>query len=123
VFDNKCLRKILKIDWRDHVTNVKVREMARTTPAIEIIRKQRLKWFGHIIRMEKTRMVKLVYEWIPYDIGEKKRGRPATTWNTTIERDLKVIGLNLEEAKCIAKDRDKWFGIIEAHYTSRWLVK
>jgi hypothetical protein len=40
---------------------------------IDIIKKKRLQWYGHVKRMQEERLPKLIMEWIP---GERrKRGR------------------------------------------------
>ena len=42
--------------------------------AVNFIRVQRLGWFGHIERMQETRMVKAIYSWKP--ISRRPIGRP-----------------------------------------------
>jgi hypothetical protein len=62
----------------------------------EITRKQ-LIWYGHVERMDPTRLPKVIIHWEPE--GRKKRGRPGRTWKDGIyravnERDLKMGGWN-----------------------------
>jgi hypothetical protein len=45
---------------------------------IDIIERKRLQWYGHVKRMKKERLPKLIMEWIP---GERRKsGRPRKTW-------------------------------------------
>ena len=57
-----------------------------------ITRKQ-LIWYGHVERMDPTRLPKIVIHWKPE--GRKKRGRPRRTWKDGIYtamngRDLRM---------------------------------
>ena len=58
----------------------------------QITRKQ-LIWYGHVERMDPTRLQKIMIDWKPE--GRKKRGRPRRTWKDGIytamsERDLRM---------------------------------
>jgi hypothetical protein len=58
----------------------------------EITQKQ-LIWYGHVERMDPTRLPKIMIYWKPE--GRKKRGRPRRTWKDGIyaamnERDLRM---------------------------------
>jgi len=58
----------------------------------DITRKQ-LIWYGHVERMDPTRLPKITIHWKPE--GRKKRGRPRRTWKDGIytamnEKDLRM---------------------------------
>jgi hypothetical protein len=58
----------------------------------DITRKQ-LIWYGHVEKMDPTRLPKIIIHWKPK--GRKKRGRPRRTWKDEIytamnERDLRM---------------------------------
>ena len=66
---------------------------AQDTILNEITRKQ-LIWYGHVERMDPTRLPKIMIYWKPE--GRKKRGRPRRTWKDGIftainERDLRMV--------------------------------
>ena len=68
------------------------------------IRCQRLRWLGHIIRMENTRKVKIVFNNNPE--GARLRGRPRTRWWNYVQADLNRFGIrNWRE---LAMDRVGW---------------
>ena len=51
----RCLRRLLNIDYRDHVTNVSVREKVTSEigphqELLDIVKSRKLKWFGHTTR-------------------------------------------------------------------------
>jgi hypothetical protein len=63
----------------------------------EITRKQ-LIWYGHVERMDPTRLPKIMAKWKPE--GRKKRGHPQRTWKdwdiytAMSERDIRMGGWN-----------------------------
>ena len=62
---------------RDKVRNEIIREEFKIDPVLEVYGKQRLKWFGHMIRMSKQRPAKRVWE--ARVISNRKRERPKLT--------------------------------------------
>ena len=84
------------------------------------IKKTRMKWAGHVIRMEQDRNPKKMYEY--KQIGRRSRGRPKRRWTDGIEEDLKAAGVsihgqttgrNRKTLEELAKDRETWRDIIE----------
>ena len=64
-FHQRCLRRILKISYRYHVTNDEVLRNTQSDILIKIIKTRSLKLAGHIIRMEDNRCAKTVFSWVP----------------------------------------------------------
>jgi hypothetical protein len=60
----------------------------------EITRKQ-LIWYGHIERMDPTRLPKIVTNWKLE--GKKKRGCPRRTWKAGIYTAMRERGLRMGE--------------------------
>ena len=87
VFHHRCLRKLLKISWGDHVTNDDVCQRSGQRKLSENVKERHLKMMGHILRMPEERLPKTSLEWIPTG-GKRERGRPVTTWRRTIHQDL-----------------------------------
>ena len=54
---------------------------------------QSLGWYGHIERMQETRMVKAIYAWKP--ISKRPMGRPKLRW----EDDVKKRYADVKSAK------------------------
>jgi len=62
--------------------------------------RKKLIWYGHVERMDPTRLPKIMFHWKPE--GRKKLGRPRITWKDGIytamnERDLQMGGWNNRE--------------------------
>ncbi|KAK3869746.1 hypothetical protein Pcinc_024974 [Petrolisthes cinctipes] len=59
-FQQYKLRKILKIPWESHTTNVAVLNQASVTSVEATIIHHRLRWAGHVQRMEPFRLPKIM---------------------------------------------------------------
>ncbi|CAF4543326.1 unnamed protein product, partial [Didymodactylos carnosus] len=106
-FDYICLRKILKINWTHKVSNAEIRERVKLPAVVQTMKKQRLRWFWHLIRMDRDRLAKQILQRKPQG-GETRLGRPPTSWRETITRDLKEMGLIYDEAIQLARNKNEW---------------
>jgi len=60
-FHHTCLRKLLNVTWKDNldkVRNVTIRDSTGQDMLEATIKKRRLRWFGHVQRMEDSRREK-----------------------------------------------------------------
>ena len=60
------------------------------------IKRRRLRWLGHVLRMDQARIPKVALRWTPP--GKRKTGRPKTTWRRTVMAELSEIKLTWGEA-------------------------
>ena len=105
VFQNKCLRRILKIFWPNTISNEDMRNRTGISPIADVIQKRRWLWLGHVLRMSTLSIPRTALRWTPQ--GRRDRGRPKETWRRTIDKDLKARGLTINTATKIAEDRAK----------------
>ena len=77
---SKMSTRVLKINYRDHVTNDEILRKTESDTLTEMITIRRLKLAGHFIRMEENRCAKRALWWVPSN-SKRKRGRPRITWN------------------------------------------
>ncbi len=63
-FQNKCMRKILRIYWPDKLSNEELRERTRMEDIGVTIRKRILKYLGHTLR-GGNEDVKTAMRWTP----------------------------------------------------------
>ena len=106
-FENKCLRKLLKVKWSDFVCNNTVRDRTHQQPVSNIIRKRRWKYLGHVLRSDEKRLNRQVLMWSP--VGKRKRGRPKTTLRRTIQQENKLLGCKtIQDLQLLAKNRITW---------------
>jgi len=115
-FDQWCLRRILRIPYTAHVTNVSVRSQTEQPPVSSLIQQRRLKLFGHIARAaapeDHSRALRASTDRLPVD-WRRSRGRPRQSWLQTIDSDLKPLNLGLHSALRRATDRPSWRRIVE----------
>jgi hypothetical protein len=69
----------------------------------ETIRLHRLRWFGHVQRMEGNRIPKRV---LYMNLETRLRGRPRTRWQDKVREDGRIVGG--EEWQKNAYDREEW---------------
>ena len=117
VFHRRCLRAILGISWRDHVTNEEVTRRAGMERLQDIVTTRRRKIAGHVLRLQRERPARTAMYWMPED-GIRKRGRPKKTWRSTFKEDLEEMGVSWHGARRIASDRDRW-RLLVARYSER----
>ena len=116
-FHNGCLRKLCCIFWPRKVSN---EDLYRQTGCKDIqleVKHRRLKWLGHVLRMQAERIPKVALQWTP--VGKRKPGRPRTTWRRTAELELREMGLSWGEATKLAKDRLMWRRRVAAFFPIR----
>jgi len=73
VFNQRCLRTILGILWRDHITNDEVLRRVHLGSLSEIVRQRRLRFAGHILRLPENRPAYMAINWKP-DNGRRRPG-------------------------------------------------
>ena len=106
-FHMRCLRRILDISWRDHVPNSTVLERAGVPSMYFLLKQRRLRWLGHVTRMEDGRIPKdLLYGELAS--GKRPTGRPQLHFKDVCKRDIKVLGINTDTWEAVASDRSAW---------------
>jgi len=105
-FHNSCLRRICNIFCPNKISNNDLYQKTGCTSMDLEIRKRRLTWLGHVLRMSSERIPKVALWWT--HAGKRKRGRPKTTWRKTVKTELNEMGLSWGEAQGIAKDKTRW---------------
>ena len=99
----KCLRKTLNITRRDRQRNEHVRATVGTESCLHFIERQRIKWFGHLLRMSPSQPASRAYN-TKYS-GYKGRGRPRKRWIEGVKETLKNYNIPVERASELAYHR------------------
>ena len=105
-FHNGCLRKICRIFWPNKISNADLYKKTKCQSVVLEIKRRRIRWLGHVLRMDQDRIPKVALRWTPP--GKRKRGRPKTTWRRTVMTELTEMGLTWGEAQHVAQDRSRW---------------
>src|ERR1700757_2581053 len=105
-----CYRKLLGVSWTQKVKNVEIRKRVniRDDHLIKTIIRRKLGLFGHICRMEDSRLVKVVM--FGEIAGKAKRGRPSREWLDDI---IDWCGFDIHKLATEARDRNLWRSRIE----------
>ncbi|KAL8561121.1 hypothetical protein ACOMHN_033704 [Nucella lapillus] len=99
----KCLRKAVNKTRRDKIRNEVIRDMVGTTPILQHIEQQRIKWFGHLTRMPPNQPALRAYN-TRYS-GWRARGRPRRRWSDSMADTLRAHEMSLLQATHLAADR------------------
>ena len=115
VFHNRCLKGILRITiWQQrsqHLSSVQIaKHFGMEASLKDLITARRLRWLGHVARMEEDRIPKrLLFGWLP-------QRRPAhgtkTRWRDRVRKDLKRFGIaeSIRSWYRVAQERGCWRG-------------
>jgi len=97
-------RSILGISWKDKVTNEKVREATALPKLEDIIRCRRLRWLGHLSRIDHHWLPRQALIWEPEGFRTRP-GRPRQNWKDVVEKDLRKMGISWDEVEEAAEYR------------------
>ena len=103
----RCLRRTLHIRWQDRVTDVEVLQQAGMTSMMSILHERRLRWLGHVCRMEPGRIPKdLLYGQLA--VGTRLTERPRLRYKDVCKRYLKECQIDVLSWERLAEDRALW---------------
>jgi hypothetical protein len=87
---------------------------------IRQIKSRRLRWAGHMARMEEGRKVYRLSVGKPE--GKRPLDRPRHRWENGIKMDLREIGWGGVEWIHLAQDRGRWWAVVNAVMNLRVLA-
>ena len=113
----RCFRRLLGISYTDHVTNEEVRNTIRQhidryEDLLTIVKKRKLKWYGHVTRgkgLAKT----ILQGTVP---GGRRRGRQRKRWADNITEWTRK---SFAETQAIAHDRQGWKRLVQRSIQQR----
>ena len=114
-FHRRMLRKTLGIHWPRKVSNEKLYRITKAEPWSTVITRRRFTFLGHVLRLHPDTPIKQSLQEV-FKPSRKKRGRPPTTWASTIKQDLAKINIQIKlddpttikTLVTIASDRNNW---------------
>ena len=122
IFERKIFRRIYghkyeNGEWKSH-KNRELEEMRKGENIVKLIKGQRIRWLGHLERMEEDRMPKKIFT---QELeGTRRRGRPRKGWKEEVERDLQVLGVR--RWRELVTDRKKMEGHCSTGQSPQWAV-
>ena len=114
VFERKVLRVIcgpvyVHDEWRIRL-NDDLYHIYQEATIVQRIKQQRLRWLGHVSRMESNNVVKRVFEAVPQ--GVRSRGRPRSRWKDAVLADVRKLTTNPGNWRSLAANRGNWRKIV-----------
>ena len=97
--------------WRK-LHNAELHALYSSPNIIRNLLSRRLRWAGHVARMEQSRNAYRVLVGKPE--GKKPLGRPWRRWEDNIKMDLREVGCDPREWMDIVEDRDQWRAYVRA---------
>ena len=96
VFENRILRRIFgpkrdeNGEWR-RLHNGELHSLYRSPNIVRVIKSRRLRWAGHVARMEEGRSAFKIVTGLP--TGKRPLGRPRRKWEDNIRMDLEDVSI------------------------------
>jgi len=104
----RMIRWMCGVSLRERKTNVELRERIGVEPIAVVVRRNRLRWFGHIQR-------KMDGDWVKgctmVEVeGTRPRGRPKKSWTDVIQDDMRLLGLVTDDTRDRGRSRRMIWG-------------
>jgi hypothetical protein len=97
-------------EWRK-LLNEELRDLYSSASIIRIIRSRRMRWAGHVARMERRNGYRLL---VGKPEGKRQLGRPRPRWVNGIRMDLGEVGWGDVDWIGLAQDRNRWRALVNS---------
>ena len=102
----RCYCKILRISYKDHVTNEKVRAKIQQAigphkDLLTTVKRRKLQWYGHVSR--SSGLAETILQGTVK--GGRRQGRQRKRWEDNIRE---WTGLEFAKSQRAVENRDKW---------------
>ena len=107
----QCLCRVLHFHWSGRIPNKEILRWSGSCSMQVSLLKQRLRWLGHVRRMDEGRIPKdILYG--QFSEGKRGRGRPLLRYRDVIRFDLLAAGIDLATWETSAFDRPTWRRVV-----------
>jgi transcription termination factor 2 len=117
MFENRVLRRIfgpkrdeVVVEWRK-LHNEELHELYSLPSIIRIIKSRRMRWAGHVARLEEKRNA---YRLLGKLEGKRPLGRPRRRCVDNIWMDLGEVGWGDVDWIGLAQDRNRWRALVNS---------
>jgi hypothetical protein len=111
--ESMMVRRMCGVTLRDKKSNEELRQRLGIESVTEVVRRGRLRWFGHVERKDDTDWVKACQRFEA--AGKGGRGRRRKTWRECVVGDMKDLELQEKDAQ----DRLVWRRLIRGNRLTR----
>ena len=103
--EKRCYRKILRISYKDHVTNeevrAKIQQAIGTHEDLIIVKRRKLQWYGHVSRT--SGLAKTILQGTEKE--GRRQGRQRKRWEDSIRE---WTGLECSKSQRAEKNGGNW---------------
>jgi hypothetical protein len=99
-----CENGVWRIKYNDELYG-----LYKDLDIVRVIKVARIRWLGHLVRMEENSPCKKITFLQPE--GSRKKGRPKLRWLDSVLKDIKLLEVETWWKK--ARDRNIWRRIIK----------
>jgi len=89
------------------VRNEEIRKKTELRKLELVIKERRLRWLGHVLRMEDSRIPRQAIQWELRGY-KRKLGWSRKNWMDIVRQDMKDMGITWDEAEELTTDRAEW---------------
>ena len=112
-FHINCLKKLLHVTWKDKIPDTEILERTDLPCVQTEVRKNRIRWAGHVRRMPDNRIPKqLLY--CQLREGKRSRGRPKKRFLDSLKASLKDFDIDPDTWESRAENRPTWRSLIRS---------
>lgn len=112
-FHMSCLRRILNIKWQDKISNVEVLQRAQSVGIESILMKMKLRWAGHLVRMDDSRLPKQVF-YSQLKAGKRNPGGQLLRFKDCLKTTLHKCEIDVNHWEEMCGDRSGWRHLIHS---------
>ena len=106
-FHQHCLRHILGLKWDCHVPDTDVLARTKTTSIAAIVRRNQLRWAGHLVRLDGSRLPKQLF-YGELLLGKRPQHKPKKRFRDSVRESLKNFGIPINNWEALTSDRGQW---------------
>ena len=121
-FERKVLRKIYGPIFADgeyrRRMNSELYNLYNDVEIVSRVKLQRLRWLGHVVRMDEEAPARKVFETAPSG-GSRRRGRPFLRWRDQVVENINTLGIS--NWRQLAGRRSDWRNLLYEAKTNNWL--
>ena len=110
-FHLRCLCKVLRVSWKDHVPNQEILRRAELTGIESMLNLAQLRWSGHVTRMDDSRLPKQLFH-AELSTGKRHKGGQRKRYKDVLKSTLKAYNIPVDEWQALAQDWPAWRAVI-----------
>ena len=107
LFHLRCLRKVLRVSWKEHVPNQEILRSAELTGIEAMLNQAQLRWSGHVTCMDDSRLPKQLFH-AELSTGKRHKGGQRKRYKDVLKSTLKACNIPVDEWQALAQDRPAW---------------